>query len=345
MYDYIILTHLPSFYKINLYNELAKKLNIHVIFLGQSSRIRPDNFTEGRMEFSHEFLYKGAFEARPKLKTCWKLYRRLNKLQFKKIILGGWELPESWLTVLSQKKLKNAFALESSFAESKITGYKAWIKKVFLSRVSMIFCSGSSHEKLVRYLGYSGQVAITQGVGIFNRSSYHAKSQDFTGKFLYIGRFAEEKNLAFLLDVFKGFPQFQLDLVGEGPLKTSLQSLASDNIHFHSYLPNQLLAEIYATHDVFILPSLKEPWGLVVDEALFYGLPAIVSNRVGCYPELVERYQAGLVFDPLDKLSLSEAIVKIADPAIFTKLKANVKAIDFMQRDNEQVQVYVTALK
>jgi glycosyltransferase involved in cell wall biosynthesis len=296
------------------------------------------------MNFAHEFLYEGDFESRPRFKTCWKLYRSLGKLKFKKIIVGGWELPESWLSIFTHRKSHNAFALESSMAESQISGYKSLIKKLFLSRLDTVFCSGSLHQKLVQHLGYTGKVYITQGVGIFNRPFYQAANKSFDGKFLYVGRFAEEKNLRVLIEVFKGLSQYQLDLIGSGPLRASLEAMAPENVHFYPYVPNQQLAEIYAEHDVFILPSLREPWGLVVDEALFYGLPVLVSNKVGCYPELVQRYQSGLVFGPTDKIGLKSAIEQLANTDLFDQLKANVRHIDFSKRDIEQVQAYIMAL-
>ena len=43
---------------------------------------------------------------------------------------------------------------------------------------------------------------------------------------------------------------------------------------------------MYAEYDILILPSLSEPWGLVVEEALYYGMPVIISDRVGCRSEV-----------------------------------------------------------
>jgi glycosyltransferase involved in cell wall biosynthesis len=107
---------------------------------------------------------------------------------------------------------------------------------------------------------------------------------------------------------------------------------------------NQDIAEVYKSHDVLILPSIKEPWGLVVDEALFYGLPVIVSDHVGCFPEMVSAVKTGLIFHCNNSKGLEEAVRNMANPAIFAKMKDHVKGLDFAQRDEEQIKAYSVAL-
>ena len=58
------------------------------------------------------------------------------------------------------------------------------------------------------------------------------------------------------------------------------------------------LPPIYASAGCFVLPSLSEPWGLVVNEAMASGLPVLVSNRCGCAPDLVREGENGFLFDP-----------------------------------------------
>ena len=66
MYDYLIVTHIPAFYKINLYNELAKKLKIFVIFISSdTSQKRSNNFSSvNDALFDYEVLYQGDFQTR-----------------------------------------------------------------------------------------------------------------------------------------------------------------------------------------------------------------------------------------------------------------------------------------
>ncbi len=59
------------------------------------------------------------------------------------------------------------------------------------------------------------------------------------------------------------------------------------------------------TSNVFILPSLSEPWGLVVNEAMLCRLPVVVSTKCGCQPELVEEGINGYSFEPNNEQRLT----------------------------------------
>ena len=88
---------------------------------------------------------------------------------------------------------------------------------------------------------------------------------------------------------------------------------------------------MYQAHDVFILPSTYEPWGLVVEEALYWGLPVIVSNRVGAGPDMVRDLHTGEIFDIEDPESLGKAIREIS--ANYTKYRKAILAIRISNQD------------
>lgn len=62
-----------------------------------------------------------------------------------------------------------------------------------------------------------------------------------------------------------------------------------------------------------VLPSLREPWGLVVNEALSYGCPVVVSNICGCLPELVREGVTGYSYPFGDIPALCEAMIAAAE--------------------------------
>jgi glycosyltransferase involved in cell wall biosynthesis len=69
----------------------------------------------------------------------------------------------------------------------------------------------------------------------------------------------------------------------------------------------------YARTSALILPSTSEPWGLVVNEALTFGAPVVVSDACGCVPELVKSGVTGRVIEPEDSKGLAKAMCAIAD--------------------------------
>jgi glycosyltransferase involved in cell wall biosynthesis len=69
------------------------------------------------------------------------------------------------------------------------------------------------------------------------------------------------------------------------------------------------MPSIYAASDLLVLPSdHQETWGLVVNEAMACGLPAVVSDAVGCGPDLIEAGRTGAVFPLGDTTALAEAV-------------------------------------
>ena len=112
------------------------------------------------------------------------------------------------------------------------------------------------------------------------------------------------------------------------------------NIHFLGAVNNVELPKVYQSHDVFILPSKKEPWGLVVEEALNNGMPVIVSDMVGCYETIVNE-DNGLVFKFDDKDSLMQAINRMSDVDYYNRLRKNISKYDFAKIEKEQVSCYL----
>jgi glycosyltransferase involved in cell wall biosynthesis len=96
-----------------------------------------------------------------------------------------------------------------------------------------------------------------------------------------------EKNLPFLIEVFKGLPDHQLLIVGTGPMKSELLGLAPSNVKFMDHVENSKIGEVFKNADFLILASTSEPWGLVVEEALYFGRPVLISKVCGA-SELID---------------------------------------------------------
>lgn len=338
MYDYVIVTHLPAFYKVNLYNELAKNLKIFVIFVGYESEQRTPDFIDLACSFDYQILNKSQFESRRKLHSLVALYNTIKKIEYKKAIVGGWDLIEFWAMVVLNKKSKNCLALESTVLESNSSRIKGLIKKFYLSRISTVFASGKLHTALLEKLNYSGVIKVTHGVGLINKPVITNLSKSYRKKYLYLGRLSPEKNLNFLINVFNKLPHHNLTLVGSGPLEHELKSYASENIVFLPHIENKNLAAIFAEHDLLILCSISETWGLVVEEALYHGLPVIVSQNCGV-SELVENSKNGFLFSPFYEYELFKIISRI-DEIIFTELFNSTSRAMIDLKDENQVEAY-----
>jgi glycosyltransferase involved in cell wall biosynthesis len=142
--------------------------------------------------------------------------------------------------------------------------------------------------------------------------------------FLCVARLSPEKNLVRLLLAFDLYLRhggnWHLVIVGSGPHSEILRSMALtralDEVHFVGWQQYSELPVYYGLASVFILPSISEPWGLVVNEAMAAGLPVLVSRQAGCVPELVWRGINGYDFDPWDADALGELMMRMSSGAV-----------------------------
>ncbi len=340
MYDYIIITHIPAFYKVNLYNELAKKLNIFVIFLSSDTvqKRSSDFISYKKANFKYKILYDGDFQDRNVLKNIIILTKFLKNISYKQILVSGWDLLEFWYLVFLNKKDKNILALESTIYESATNGTKGFIKKIFLSRIKSVFASGKLHEKLLKALKFNGDIKITKGVGIINKPSFKLENKKYEKRFLFIGRLSSEKNIKELVKIFNSLPECFLTVIGIGELIQEFQKNSNANINFVGMVQNSKLKDYFLKNDIFILPSVSETWGLVVEEALYFGLPVLVSEKCGV-SELVKDGINGYIIDANNITNLNEVIAKI-DSNTYKKLVNGVKEFCIDSKDLEQIKAY-----
>lgn len=107
---------------------------------------------------------------------------------------------------------------------------------------------------------------------------------------LYVGRIAQEKNLGTLFEaaarVFSEDRRLRLWLVGDGPFQEEARSMVralgiGDRVKFVGFVPREEVDPYYAAADLFVFTSISETQGLVVQEAMSFGLPAIVASGGG----------------------------------------------------------------
>lgn len=133
---------------------------------------------------------------------------------------------------------------------------------------------------------------------------------------LFVGKFEDRKRPMDLLEAFlqveKTFPDASLLFVGSGAWEEQLQTragrLVGIKVFFAPFQNQSRMPIVYASGDVLVLPSMSETWGLVVNEAMNLGLPAIVSSRVGCAPDLVSPGATGWIHEPGDVHGLAECL-------------------------------------
>lgn len=138
---------------------------------------------------------------------------------------------------------------------------------------------------------------------------------------LYVGQFEERKGLPDLLEAFRAIdsPNARLALVGNGSMEAEVRALASrdERVEIVGYVPQEELPAKLAAARCLVLPSVttdrqREPWGLVVNEAMHAGLPVVATDAVGAAAGgLVEDGENGFVVPERNPDALSTALRRL----------------------------------
>lgn len=159
---------------------------------------------------------------------------------------------------------------------------------------------------------------------------------------LYVGQFIPRKGIPLLIDAAARLQAqgctFALLLVGDGPERRSMEAKVQDlqlrNVHFRDSQPPERMPSVYRSGDVLVFPTLLDNWGLVVNEALWSGLPTLVSRYAGCARELVP---VDNIFDPLDAddftSKLRQAVEGRLPPPDLTRLRRISEVSDLIVRE------------
>lgn len=132
-----------------------------------------------------------------------------------------------------------------------------------------------------------------------------------------VSRFITLKNVAWLIGQFDRVSKaanVRLCLVGDGPLWNEVEQAAEplgDRVTLLGAQPRSGVGEALASADAFALASSYEAWGVVVNEAIFFRLPCLVSNKVASAYDLIHEGETGFVFRDRDPLSFQQSFSKL----------------------------------
>lgn len=269
--------------------------------------------------YPYTLVFQGALDSVPFHKRLKEIVIRTFKSNADLMILTGYEKPEVWaqIAILKLKRKKVMIFCDATAFDQPQNALKRLIKKIIFQTVDGVFGYGERARDYALSYGTKSKnwhkrcqaAALPHDYDealIVQKRLELATSSD-APRYLYVGRLSVEKNLGRLLEAFaklkNNLPQAELVIIGGGDQKQALEEKAitlglDPATIFIGSKGGQDLYDEYAKATCFVLPSLSEPWGLVVNEALHYGCPVIVSNRCGCVPELVIEGESGFSHDP-----------------------------------------------
>ena len=155
-------------------------------------------------------------------------------------------------------------------------------------------------------------------------------------RILYCGRMMQVKRLDLTMGAFTALaderPEWDLVMMGDGPLReptaASVPLRLRERVKWLGLVHDTAkLASVFAQCDVLVLPSDKEPWGMVVIEAAAAGLALVMTDIVGASPELVSRGENGRVFPRRDLEAFIAALREVTAADRIDEMKHNSRQV------------------
>src|SRR3989338_2027260 len=251
------------------------------------------------------------------------------------------------------KKFKIGLELQIHGFE-KYSGLRKIIADFTIPRASAIKCVSQRLKKqLINEFGVKEE-KITIAPICSNLksqiSNLKIKNTESDTKFIFltVGRLVAVKNINLQIravaEVAKKYPNIEIRIVGDGPERKKLE-LKIKNYKLQNYVKffgwQNNLEEFYSQANAFLLTSDSEGWGMVVVEAVNYGLPVIMTD-VGCAGELIENEKSGLVVPVSNQIKLEKAMIRIINDDNLRKKLAEgaLSAIKNLPNKEETMALY-----
>lgn len=203
-----------------------------------------------------------------------------------------------------------------------------WIERSRLAFADIIVTSSEYSKREIVSLGISpGRVQVIHP-GI-DREKFlilpRSKEDTNRKKILCIANYISRKGILYLIEAFAQVDRsdFKLHLVGKPKnngfyyqkMRQCIKDLnIEDDVQFHEGATQEQINYLYSTSDIFVLPSLKETFGIVLIEAMHYRLPIITTNH-SAMPDLVTDGENGLLVPPKDVQAIAQALSKLMSQA------------------------------
>lgn len=322
----LFITNIPSPYNVDYLNELGKLCEVTAVFERRTSKGRDKSW--GDYKATHfKCIVLNGLKYKNDMSISVSVVRYIKAFRDDRIIIANPASPTGIISIVYCKLNRIPFILQSEggFAGNS-NGIKEKIKKRLMSGAVM-YLSGMKSDKEY-FLSYGG---TRDTIVNYPFTSYYDKdirksspsieekrnAADELGllgdfRVLYVGSINYNKGVDILLQAFSGFEDnIHLYLVG-GKITSELQNIIEEmhlsNFHFVEFANKEIVQKYYLGSDIFVLPTRGDTWGLVINEAMSFGLPVITTKSCVAGYELIEDYENGFLIDSEDIEDLHKKI-------------------------------------
>lgn len=323
------LTNVPSPYRTDFFNELGLYVELTVLFEKETSSERDKSWEINNFKHFYGIFLKGTASDVDKA-ICFSVITYLKSKRYDYIIVTNAATPTGMIGIEYMKLHKIPYLLEGDGGFKKNgKGLKEKYKKHLLKGAIGYFSTSKSHDEYYRMYGADESAihrypftSVREKEIINELPSLDKKNQmkeelGLTHRYLVlsIGQFIHRKGFDVLIKASRLLGDDTLVCIIGGKETKEYSAIIKEynitNVIFKEFQVKEQLEKYFLAADVFVLPTREDIWGLVINEAMSYGLPIITTDKCVAGLELIKDYDNGFLIPSEDESILVDRIKEI----------------------------------
>ncbi len=334
----LFITNLPSPYRVDFFELLGRACDLTVLFETDCSWERDQRWRSDKdaRHFRSIFL-KSVYRKRDSA-FCPGVLKYLTQRKYDIIVVCGISTSTTILAIMYMKLCQIPYYIECDGGIPQRNGgigIKEYMKKWIVPGAEGYFSTGKLNDEYLQQYGVDAQSIIRYPFSSIHKRDIPGASINDNGKnklrrklrmpekrvVLSVGRFSYlrgyGKGYDTLLNAATKLPKdIGVYIIGEEATEEFVDMkhrLGLSNVHFIGFKTKNELAEYYRCADIFVLMTISDVWGLVINEAMTYGLPIITTDMCGAGVALIESGKNGYILEVGDSDTLCEKIMQLAE--------------------------------
>jgi glycosyltransferase involved in cell wall biosynthesis len=330
----ILITNIPTPYRIPLFNELAKQFqnqqtSFKVIFNAKSYQRRKWQVDESQFKFEYIYLINEKLAStKEQTKFTYKgIVNIIKKEEATHFVVPGFSRATLKLILCSFFVRFKLIVWTGTVEQKKVNWLKLLYRRLISKFVDQWIVYSLASKRYLEKIGVNAQkiqVSLNTVDTTFFLKGDKAIEKSTNDSFTlgFVGELSVRKNPFALIDIIeelcKTNSNFNLNIIGDGDQKSRLEAYINQKnvqnyVNLLGYIQKNELPKIYSSFDLFLFQTDFDIWGLVLNEAMASGLPILASDKAISSLELIENNKNGLLVNFDETKKVSEIILSLKD--------------------------------
>jgi glycosyltransferase involved in cell wall biosynthesis len=325
----LFLTNIPSPYRVDFFNVLGQKCELTVLFETEYAKSRNTKWKSENVRNFNAVILKGKRVGEAEA-VCPSVIQYLSDRKYDVIVVGIYSSPTGMMAIEYMRMRKIPFMLSSDGGMRKQDkGIKHKLKEHFIGSAKYWLSTGEVTTQYLNYYGadkehiYHYPFSSIKNNDILLQPLTSDEKQSYRNKLgikerhivVSVGQFIHRKGYDLLMKSCKGLRKdigiYIVGGIATDEYTTLKDELELGNFHFVGFRQKKDLVDYYKAADLFVLPTREDIWGLVVNEAMAYGLPVITTDKCVAGTQMVLNGKNGYIVSvDCDYKSLIETTVE-----------------------------------